>query len=156
MGHSLRRNRQGFKGHPGSSVVGQLRRVFCLHSHSLWGHAPSSPRTLAPRDHWVPPLHPTHPLTILLVPQPLPSHWVPHPLSENHRITKDGKDFQDHPVQLSMYCPTKFSPQYFPTKPCPSVQHLNISWTPSGMATPPLPWVAHSSAWPLFWRRNFS
>jgi len=36
-------------------------------------------------------------------------------MQENHRITNIGKDLQDHPVQLSIYC------QYFPTKPCPSL-----------------------------------
>ena len=39
-------------------------------------------------------------------------------------ITKVGKDLPDHVVQLSNYH------QYFRTKPCPSVQHLNVSWTP--------------------------
>ena len=39
--------------------------------------------------------------------------------------------------------------QYFPTKPCPSVQHLNISWAPPGTVIPPPPWAACSSAWPL-------
>ena len=36
---------------------------------------------------------------------------------QNHRITKVGKDLQDHPVQPSTYH------QHCPTKPCPSVQH---------------------------------
>ena len=39
--------------------------------------------------------------------------------SWNHRITKVGKDLQDHPVHLSNYH------QYFPTNG--DVQHLNIS-----------------------------
>jgi len=38
--------------------------------------------------------------------------------SVNHRIAKVGKDFQYHPAQPSTYH------QYFPTEPCPSVQHL--------------------------------
>jgi len=63
---------------------------------------------------------------------------------QNHRITKVGNDLQDHPVQLFTY------PQYFLTKPCLLVQHLNVSWTPPGMVTPPPPWAAHSSTWPLF------
>ena len=41
--------------------------------------------------------------------------------SQHHRITKVGKDFQDHPVQQSTY------PQYLPTKPYPSLPHLNVS-----------------------------
>ena len=41
-------------------------------------------------------------------------------LSGNPRITKVGKDIQNHLVQLSTYH------QYFPTKPHPSVPHLNI------------------------------
>jgi len=43
----------------------------------------------------------------------------------------------------------------FPNKPCPSVQHLKVSWTPPGTATPSPPWAACSSIWPLFWRGNF-
>lgn len=27
----------------------------------------------------------------------------------------------------------------FSTKPCPLLQHLNVSWTPTGVITPPLP-----------------
>ena len=50
-----------------------------------------------------------------------------------HRITKVGKDLQDHLVPLSTYH------QYFPTERCPLVQHLNVSWTPPGMVTQPLP-----------------
>ena len=46
--------------------------------------------------------------------------------------------------------------QYNPTKPCPSVQLVNISWTVPGMVTPPPPWAACTSASPLIWRRNFS
>ena len=42
--------------------------------------------------------------------------------SENQRITKVGKDLQDYPVQ-----PSTYHHQYFPTKPCPLVQHPNIS-----------------------------
>jgi len=42
--------------------------------------------------------------------------------SQTHRINKVGKDLQDHPVQPST------CHQYFPTKPCPSVQLLNVSW----------------------------
>jgi len=38
----------------------------------------------------------------------------------NHRITKVGKDLQDHPVQPSTHH------QQF-SKPCPSTQHLNVS-----------------------------
>jgi len=41
-------------------------------------------------------------------------------ISENHRITKVGKDLQDHPVQLSTYH------QYLHTKPYPLVPHLNV------------------------------
>ena len=41
-----------------------------------------------------------------------------HVESKSHRITDVGKDPQ---VQPSTYH------QYFPTKPCPSVQHLNVS-----------------------------
>ena len=39
---------------------------------------------------------------------------------QNHRITKVGKDLQDHPVQPSTYH------QYFPTEPYPSVQQLTM------------------------------
>ena len=42
---------------------------------------------------------------------------------QNHRITKVEKDLQDHLVQLSTYH------QYSPSKLCPLVQHLTISWT---------------------------
>ena len=66
--------------------------------------------------------------------------------SQNHRITKVGKDLQDHPIQLSTYH------QYFPTDPCPLVQYLIISWAPPGTVTQPPPWAAHSSTWPLLWR----
>ena len=38
--------------------------------------------------------------------------------SQNHSITKVGKDLQDHTVQPSTYH------QYFPTKSCPLVYHL--------------------------------
>ena len=37
-----------------------------------------------------------------------------------------------------------------PAKPCPEVSHPHVFWTPPGMGTPPLPWAAWSSAWPLF------
>ena len=53
----------------------------------------------------------------------------------NHRITKVGKDLQDHLAQPSIYH------QYFPTKLCPLVQHLNISTSP-GTVTQPPPWAA--------------
>ena len=69
--------------------------------------------------------------------------------SPNHWITKVGRDPQDHPVQLSTYH------QYFPTKPCPLVQHLNISWTPPGMVIQLSPWAAHFSTWLPFQRWNF-
>ena len=55
----------------------------------------------------------------------------------HHRITKAGKDLQDHSVQLSTYH------QYFSTKPCPSVPQLNVSWTSPGTVTQSLPWAAH-------------
>lgn len=38
----------------------------------------------------------------------------------DHRISKVGKDLQDHPVQPSIYH------QYFPIKPRPLVPHLNV------------------------------
>lgn len=38
-------------------------------------------------------------------------------------------------------------------KPCLSVQHLNISWTPAVMVTSPSPLAACSGAWPLSQRR---
>ena len=44
----------------------------------------------------------------------------------------------------------------YPTKPCPSLHHLNFSWAPPELVTPPPPWSACSSAWPLSWRRNIS
>jgi len=44
----------------------------------------------------------------------------------NHRITRDGKDLQDHLVQPST-CHEHF--------PCPLVPHLNISWTLLGTVT---------------------
>jgi len=56
-----------------------------------------------------------------------------------HRITKVGNDLRCHPVQPSSYH------QHFPTQPHPSVQHLNVSLTPLGTVTQPLPWAAHSS-----------
>jgi len=74
----------------------------------------------------------------------------PLPFSQKHRTSRVGKAFQNHLVQSPTYH------QYFPTKPCPLVLHLNVSWTPPGMVTPPLLWAAHSSAWPLFGRRNVS
>ena len=52
--------------------------------------------------------------------------------------------------------PTIHLPPIFPTKPRPFVQHLNVSWTPARMVTQPPLWADHSSAWPLFQRRNFS
>jgi len=61
-------------------------------------------------------------------------HCITH-----HRLTKVGKDLQDHPVKLSTYH------QYFLIKPCPSVQHLNVSWMPPGMVTSPPPWPKPSS-----------
>ena len=51
-----------------------------------------------------------------------------------HRITKVGKDLQDHPVQPSTYH------QYFATKPYPLVKHLNVSWTSPGTMVAPPPW----------------
>jgi len=81
------------------------------------------------------------------------SHLLFHPFGDlfkdRIRVTKVGKDLQDQPDQPSTYH------QYFPTKLCPSVQHLNISETLPRGVTPP-PWAAHSSAWPLFQRRNCS
>jgi len=68
----------------------------------------------------------------------------------DHRITKVEKDFQDHPVQPSTYH------QYFPTKPCPSVLHLNVSWIPLGTVTQPPPWATNFSAQPFFLKRHFS
>ena len=58
---------------------------------------------------------------------------------EGIRITKAGKDLQDDRVRPPTY-------HRFPTKPCPLVQHLNISWTPLWMVTQPLPRAARSSA----------
>ena len=37
-----------------------------------------------------------------------------------------------------------------PAKPCPKVPHLHAFWTPPGMGTPLLPWVACSNACTLF------
>ena len=70
--------------------------------------------------------------------------------TQNHRITKGGKDLQDHLVKPST------CRQYLVTIPCSFLQHLNISWASGWMVTQPPPWAAHSSIWPLFWRRNFS
>jgi len=49
----------------------------------------------------------------------------------NHRLTKVGRALQGHPVQPSTYH------QYIPTKPYPSVPHLNVSWTHSQDTLPP-------------------
>ena len=69
--------------------------------------------------------------------------------SFNHRISKIGKG-QDHPAQASTHHP------YFPTKPYPSVQHLNAYWTPPGTVTQPPPWAACSSTSVPFERINYS
>ena len=42
-----------------------------------------------------------------------------------------------------------------PPPPLPSVLHLHSSWTPPRMVTPPPPWAACVSAWPLFSRIIF-
>ena len=68
------------------------------------------------------------------------SHGEPR----DQRITKVGKDLQDHSVWSSS--PTVHLPPIFPTNPCPSVQHLNVLWTPPGSMTLLPPWAAHSSA----------
>ena len=47
-------------------------------------------------------------------------------LTQNHRITKVGKDPQDHSVQPFV----RPSPMVL-AKPCPSTQHPNSLWTPS-------------------------
>ena len=56
-----------------------------------------------------------------------------------HRITRVGKDLQDHLAQQFTYH------QLFPTKPHHLVQHLNVSLTPPGMVTSPPFWAAYSS-----------
>jgi len=61
--------------------------------------------------------------------------------SPNRRMTKVGKDLQDHPIRPS---PTVL------TKPRPSVQYLNVPWTPPGSVTPPPPCTAHCSTRPLW------
>ena len=65
----------------------------------------------------------------------------------NHKITKVGKDFQNHPS------PTIHLSPIFPTKPRSSI-HLCISSTPPVTVTPPPPWAARSRTWSLF-RRSF-
>lgn len=47
----------------------------------------------------------------------------------NHRIAKVRKALQDHLVKLSTFH------HYFPTRPCPLVQHQNVFWTPPGTVT---------------------
>ena len=56
-------------------------------------------------------------------------YWLRFPKrSQNHRITKVGKDLQDHPVQPSTYC------QYFPLNHIPQyntwtvLEHLQGRW----------------------------
>jgi len=43
-----------------------------------------------------------------------------------------------------------------PAKPRLEVPHPHGFWTPPGMRTPPPPWAACSSVWPIFQWRNFS
>lgn len=45
-----------------------------------------------------------------------------HRITQNHRITKAGKELRDYPVQPST------SHQYPPSKPCPLVQHVNTGY----------------------------
>ena len=63
-----------------------------------------------------------------------------HRITESLRLEKTSKmmKFNHHPS-------TPIS-----AKPCPQVPHPHVFWTPPGKVTPPLPWAACSSAWPLF------
>ena len=61
----------------------------------------------------------------------------------SHKIIKAGRRLWYHQVQ----------PQPIPTSPAvcgPHVSHPHGSWTPPGTVTPPPPWAACASAWPLF------
>ena len=57
----------------------------------------------------------------------------------------ESKNHKGWKTPLETSCPTVHLSPMFPTKPCPSVQHLNISWTPPGMVTQVPPWAACSS-----------
>ena len=75
------------------------------------------------------------------------SHLLFHPFGDlfkdRIRVTKVGKDLQDQPDQPSTYH------QYFPTKLCPSVQHLTFlkhfpgGW-PHHLPGQPIPVPGHS------------
>ena len=75
-------------------------------------------------------------------------HWIgKHAVvcAQNHHCWKRP---------LRSFRPTVHLSPIFPTKPCPSLQHLNVSCTSPGAVTPPAPWAACSSIWPFSQRSN--
>ena len=71
-------------------------------------------------------------------------------------VTLESLNHQGWKSPLRSPSPTVHLSSIFHTEACPSSKHLNIFWTHSGMMTPLLLWAAHSSSWPLFWRRTIS
>ena len=67
----------------------------------------------------------------------------PFRITEWPRLEKTSKTIQSN------------CPPVFPTKLCPSTQRLYVPWTPPGSVTPPPPWAAHPSVWPLLCRHVF-